>query len=105
VYTASALGTSLAAFAVITALADRYRESSVVEALRLAGQMSLSIYLTHVLVFNLVVDWLDLVQPGGLGGAILFAAAVWAGATATAIATYRRFGQGPAEYVYRRLTA
>ena len=105
VYTASALGTSLVAFAAITAVADRYSESPVIEALRLAGQMSLSIYITHVLVFNLVVDWLDIVQPGGLGSSLLFAVVVWAGATTAAVATYRRYGQGPAEYVYRRLTA
>ena len=105
VYTASALGTALLAFAAISWVAERYRDTAVVDALRRAGQMSLTIYIGHALVFNLLVDWLDLVEPGGLGTALGFALAYWATATALAVAYHRRFGQGPLERVYRRLTA
>ena len=61
-YVASALGTALIAFAAISL--DRRpssRPAAVVDALRRAGQMSLTIYLAHALVFNLLVDWLDIV--------------------------------------------
>ena len=105
-YTASALGTALMAFAVDhvdrRALSRRTGRST---CLRRAGQMSLSIYIAHALVFNLLVDWLDIVDPGGLATALSFAAhRTGCLATAAAVAYHRRFGQGPAEYVYRKLT-
>jgi uncharacterized membrane protein YeiB len=104
VYTASALGTALIAFAVVSWVADQLHDTWPVDALRRAGQMSLTIYLAHALVFNLLVDWLDLVTPGGIGTALTFAAVYWLTATAAAVAYQRRFGRGPAEIVYRRLT-
>jgi len=103
-YTASALGTALLAFAAITWLAERHCDAPVVDALRRAGQMSLTIYIAHALVFNLLVDWLDVVDPRGLGTALTFAAGYWLIATALAVAYHRRFGQGPAEIAYRKLT-
>ena len=36
--------------------------------------MSLTLYVAHGLVFNLVVDWLGWIEPGGLGRALTFAA-------------------------------
>ena len=104
VYVASALGTALLAFAAISWVADRYEQTVVVDALRRAGQLSLSIYLAHALVFNLLVDWLDVVRPRGLGTALAFATVVWLAATAGAVAYQRRHGRGPAEVVYRKLT-
>jgi uncharacterized protein len=103
-YTASALGTSLLAFAAISWLADRFAAHPVIEALQLAGQMSLSIYLAHALVFNVLVTQLDLIEPAGLGRALTFAIVLWLIATAAAIAYARRYGRGPAERLYRALT-
>ncbi len=75
VYTMSALGTALLAFTVISWSAERYRQSQVVDWLRRAGQMSLSIYIAHALVFCLLVDWLDIVTPGGIATSLAFASA------------------------------
>jgi uncharacterized membrane protein YeiB len=105
VYVASALGTALIAFGAISWLADRFERSSAIDMLRRAGQLSLTIYLGHAFVFNLLVDWIDVIEPAGVGRALAFAAAYWATATALAVAYQRRHGRGPAEYVYRRLTA
>lgn len=104
VYTANALGTALLAFAAISWLADRFSGHSVVTALQQAGQMSLTIYLAHALVFNVIVNRLGLVEPGGLGTALAFALVFWLAATAAAIAYERRYGRGPAERLYRALT-
>lgn len=104
-YTASALGTALLAFAAITWVADRYASTPAVDALRRAGQTTLTIYVSHALVFNLLVDWLDVVEPGGLATSLGFAWAYWLVVTAAAIAYHRRFGRGPVERLYRRLTA
>ena len=104
-YTMSALGTALLAFTAVWWLAERYRETTVIDWLRRAGQMSLSIYIAHALVFCLLVDWLDVVSPGGLGTSLLFALAYWLISTAAAVAYHQRFGRGPAEYVYRKLAS
>jgi len=102
-YTMSALGTALLAFTVVWWLAERYRETTMADWLRRAGQMSLSIYIAHALVFCLLVDWLDIVKPGALATSLTFALAYWLISTAAAVAYHKRFGRGPAEYVYRKL--
>lgn len=103
-YTASALGTALVAFGLVTWLADRFAGTGPVRVLAEVGRVSLSVYVAHALVFNLVVDWLGWVRPAGVVTALVFAFAVWVGSAAAAIAWRRRFGQGPFEYAYRRLT-
>ncbi len=104
VYVASALGTALLVFVVISWLADQFRDTAIVDALRRAGQMSLTIYLAHAFVFNLLVDTLDVLQPGGISTSLTAAVVFWVAATAAAVAYQRRYGRGPAEIVYRRLT-
>ena len=104
VYTASALGTALVAFAVISALADRFVSSPVVQLLRRSGQLSLTIYVLHALVFKLLVDWSDVVDPDGIALALGLAVAYWLVALVAAAAYQRRFGRGPAEQIYRFLT-
>ncbi len=98
-YTVSALGTALVAYGAVSWLAER--RGAWLEPFRRAGQMSLTTYVAHILVFNLLVDWMDLVEPGGLGTALAFAAAFWVVAIVGADAWHRHFGRGPAERVYR----
>jgi uncharacterized membrane protein YeiB len=99
VYVASALGTSLLAYVSIDWLAERFPVAT--DPLRRTGQLTLSLYLAHVLVFNLLVDWLGWVRPAGTTSALAFAAGFWIAALAVATWWQRRFGRGPAEYVYR----
>jgi uncharacterized membrane protein YeiB len=105
VYVASALGTSLIAFAGISWLADRATgpAAAVVEVLRQAGQMTLTLYIAHILIFNLVVDWLGWVEPGGLATALTFALLFWVVAIVLGAMWHRRYGRGPAERVYRAI--
>jgi uncharacterized protein len=102
-YTASALGTALIAFAAISWLADRFVDTVPIEVLRHAGAMTLTLYIAHGLVFNLVVDWLGWIDPGGLARALAFAAVYWAIAIAAAWWWHARRGIGPAEWLYRQL--
>jgi uncharacterized membrane protein YeiB len=104
VYTASALGTALLAFLAISWVADRFADTPVIDTLRRAGQMSLTIYLAHALAFNLSVDTLEIIEPDGLSTAIASAVVFWLAATAAAVVYQRRFGRGPVEQLYRRLT-
>jgi uncharacterized protein len=104
VYTASALGTALIAFGAITWIADRFGEVRVVDWLRRAGQMSLTIYVVHALVFEVVVNQFDLVQPGGITTSLTFAWTFWVVAILAAGAYQQRFGRGPFEQAYRAIT-
>jgi uncharacterized membrane protein YeiB len=98
-YVGSALGTALVAYACIDWLAERF--PGPLDPLRRAGQMTLTLYLAHVLVFNLVVRRLGWIEPTGLDVSLVFALAFWVGAIAAAATWQRRFGVGPAERVYR----
>jgi uncharacterized membrane protein YeiB len=102
-YTLSAAGTAVAAFGIITWLAERSRDSQPVQVLARAGQMTLTLYFAHVLVFNLVVDWLGWVSGTGLDTALTFAAVFWALAIALGSWWRRLVGIGPAEWVYRKI--
>jgi uncharacterized membrane protein YeiB len=102
-YTSSSLGTALLAFVAISWIADRYSTTRTVDALRRAGQMSLTIYLAHALAFNLMVDTLEIIEPRGIGTAMVCTAVFWVGATTLAVRYQRRYGRGPAERLYRRL--
>jgi uncharacterized membrane protein YeiB len=103
VYTASALGTALLAYGAISWLAERHTGSAWVRVLGDAGAMSLTLYVAHALVFLLVVDRLGWVRSTGLDTALVFASGYWVAAIALGSWWHRRFGIGPAEWLYRKL--
>ena len=83
-YTASALGTALLAVALITAIAERFETSAAIDSLRRAGQLSLTVYIAHAVVFEVVVDQLELVGIESVVEAIVVAV-VGGGPTANTI--------------------
>lgn len=101
IYVASALGTALVAYVVVDVVAERFTEAT--DPLRRAGQMSLTLYLLHIVVFNFVVDWMGWIEPAGLTTALLFSGGFWITAIVLANVWHRRFGRGPAERVYRAI--
>jgi uncharacterized protein len=102
-YVMSALGTSLLAFAVIGRLAEHLAHEPVVDGLRRAGQASLTIYVLHALVFNLLVDTLGWVD-GGFPTALVLAVVVWTNGTVAAAIWLTDHRRGPFEQVYRSIT-
>ena len=102
-YVASALGTALIAFAAIYTIATTFRSTSIVKVLAGAGQMTLTLYIAHTLVFNYIVNWHDWVKPSGLDLALTFAAVYWIIAIAIGSVWHRRLHVGPAEWVYRKI--
>ena len=104
-YTASALGTALTAFTLIYTVANRFARSAIVTFLAHAGQMSLTLYVLHALVFNFVVNWQGWIRPAGLDLALTFAAGFWIVAIVAGSMWHRRFGTGPVEWLYRKLGA
>jgi uncharacterized membrane protein YeiB len=99
VFVASALGTALIAYAAIDWLAVRFPVAT--DPLRRAGQLTLTLYLAHILVFNFIVDWVDWIDPAGLDTALTFALGFWIVGILAAVGWSRHFGRGPAERLYR----
>jgi uncharacterized protein len=104
VYVAETLGVALLALAIIGTLAERHRAAPVVVALAATGRTTLTLYVGHVLVFELLVDRLEVVRPTGLDTALLFALGYWLVGIAVAVLVQARFGIGPCEWLYRRVS-
>jgi uncharacterized protein len=101
-YTLCALGSSITAFCVIGWIAKATRSNVVTRALAAAGRTTLTLYILHALVFNAVVTRWHLIRPAGLDVALAFAGGFWLVAIVAAALWQRRFGIGPAEWVYRK---
>jgi uncharacterized membrane protein YeiB len=97
----STLAVALIAFCCISFVTDSRANGRAVTFLARTGQMTLSIYLAHVLVFNLVVNWLNWVRPTGLDTALVLSLAFYVVAVPASSQYFRRFGIGPCERVYR----
>ncbi len=101
-YSLTTIGSSIMAVCIIGWLAERTSHATTTRALAAAGQMTLTLYVGHVLVFNLLVNKLEWIEPDGLGTALLFAAAYWLIAVVAAVVWLRAFKIGPLEWLYRR---
>jgi uncharacterized membrane protein YeiB len=104
-YSVTALGTAIVAASAVGWIAARTAASPITRALAVTGRTTLTLYVLHVLMFNLLVDWLEWVHPAGLGTALVFALSFWLFAIVAANAWHRRFAFGPLEWVYRRFSA
>ncbi len=100
-YTIGTLGSSVAVFCVVSWAAERTSASWLTQAFQRAGQMTLTLYVAHVLVFKALVDWSGNIGATGLDTALTFAVWFWALAIAAAAMWHWMFGQGPLERLYR----
>lgn len=101
-YTLSALGSAIAAFGIVSVVAERWQSTPPVVALQRAGQLTLTIYVLHILVFNEIVERRGWVGPTGLDTSLALALGFWVAAIALAAWWHHRLGRGPLERVYRR---
>lgn len=91
------------AFIGVSAVAERFHSAPMVVALQRAGQLSLTLYLGHVLFYYAIVEWFGWGVGTGLGAAISLALAYWVIAIVIGSWWHHRVGPGPAEWVYRRI--
>ena len=103
-YSLTTVGSTLLAIVLIGAAAQATSRSFITRALGVAGRNTLTLYVGHVLVFNLLVTDVEWVRPGGLGTALLLALGYWVCAVALAVLWNSRVGIGPLEWVYRRFS-
>lgn len=101
-YTIGALGSSLVVFCIISAIADRFPTAPATQVFQHAGQMTLTLYVGHVLFFNALVDWYHMVGSTGLDTALVLSLAYWLLAIAFGAWWHRFIGTGPLEWVYRK---
>jgi uncharacterized membrane protein YeiB len=101
-YTLCALGSAITFFCLIGWIAEVTRSSVVTRAFVSAGRMTLTLYILHALVFNLVVNRWQLIRPSGLDVDLVFAGGFWVVAIVVAALWKERFAYGPAEWIYRR---
>ena len=102
-YTVSTAAITVVAFVVISQFAEKYQHQKIVVHLQRSGQLTLSLYLLHVLIFYIFVDWAKLISSSGLDTALLFAAGFWVFAITIASRWQHHFGQGPVERLYRAI--
>lgn len=100
-YSIGTLGSSIAVFCIVSWIAERARHNVLVVALQRAGQLTLTLYVLHVLAFNEIVDQRHWIEPFSLGAALAFAGAFWVCAIALGAWWQRLLGQGPLERIYR----
>jgi len=100
-YVVGTLGSALVAFCAIAWLADRFPTAWLTGVFQHAGQMTLTLYVCHVVVFNAFVHWWGLVTDTGLDTALIFATAFWIGAIVLGALWHRTLGMGPLERYYR----
>jgi uncharacterized membrane protein YeiB len=102
-YTLSTAAIAVIAFLVISQLSEKYQHKKMVTHLQRSGQITLSLYLLHVLVFYVFVNWTHMITPTGLDTALIFAGIFWVFAITIASWWEHHFGQGPAERLYRAI--
>lgn len=100
-YTLGTMGIAVAAYCLISWLAERFAGGAPVFALAATGRTTLTLYVLHALVFNGFVNWWHWVGPTGLDTALLFAIGFWIVAIALAAWWQRFIGIGPLERLYR----
>lgn len=103
-YIVSTLAIAVLAVIAISTLAEHHAMNALIVAFRRAGQLSLSLYLGHVLFYYAVVDWFGWWTGTGLGSALGLSATYWILGITAAPWWHHRLGPGPAEWLYRRLS-
>ena len=95
------LATAVVALCLVSLVVERTSHLALTQLLARAGRMTLSVYLLHVIFFNLVVHQLHWVGGTGLDTALVLSLSFYVVALLLASGWNKHFGLGPAERVYR----
>ena len=95
------LATAVVALCLVSFMVERAPHLALTQLLARAGRMTLSVYLLHVIFFNLVVHQLHWVGGTGLDTALVLSLVFYVVALLLASGWNKHFGLGPAERVYR----
>ena len=95
------LATAVVALCLVSFMVERASHLALTQILARAGRMTLSVYLLHVVFFNLVVHRLHWVGGTGLDTALVLSMSFYVVALMLSSGWNKHFGLGPAERVYR----
>ena len=95
------LATAVVALCLVSLVVERASHLGLTQLLARAGRMTLSVYLLHVIFFNLVVHRLHWVGATGLDTALVLSLLFYVVALMLSSWWNKHFGLGPAERVYR----
>ena len=95
------LATAVVALCLVSLVVERVPQLALTQLLSRAGRMTLSVYLLHVVFFNLVVHRLHWVSATGLDTALVLSLSFYVAALVLSSWWNKHFGLGPAEHVYR----
>jgi uncharacterized membrane protein YeiB len=95
------LATAVVALCLVSFIVERTPHLALTQLLARAGRMTLSVYLLHVVFFNLLVHQLHWVGGTGLDTALVLSLSFYVVALLLASGWNKHFGLGPAERVYR----
>ena len=95
------LATAVVALCLVSLVVERASHLALTQLLARAGRMTLSVYLLHVVFFNLLVHQLHWVGDTGLDTALVLSMSFYVVALLLASGWNKHFGLGPAERVYR----
>jgi len=95
------LATAVVTLCLVSFIVERTPQLAFIQLLVRAGRMTLSVYLFHVVFFNLVVRRLHWVGATGLDTALVLSLSFYVVALLLASRWNKHFGLGPAERVYR----
>ena len=102
-YTLTSAAIAIISFLVISQVAEKYHKNRLIVHLQRSGQVTLSLYLLHVLIYYVFVEWSSMITATGLDTALVFAGVFWLFAITIASWWQHHFGQGPAERLYRAI--
>ena len=95
------LATAVVALCLVSLVVERVPQLALTQLLARAGRMTLSVYLLHVVFFNLVVHRLHWVGATGLDTALVLSLSFYVAALVLSGWWNKHFRLGPAEHVYR----
>lgn len=102
-YTLTSAAIAIIAFLLISQATERLHKNRLIVHLQRSGQVTLSLYLLHVLIYYVFVEWTSMITATGLDTALIFAGVFWLFAIMIASWWQHHFGQGPAERLYRAI--
>jgi uncharacterized membrane protein YeiB len=95
------LATAVVALCLVSLVVEHTSHLALTQLLTRAGRMTLSVYLLHVVFFNLLVHRMHWVGATGLDTALVLSLLFYVVALMLASGWNKYFGLGPAERVYR----
>lgn len=95
------LATAIVALCLVSFVVEHAPQTRLTQFLARAGRMTLTMYVLHVLFFNLIVHHLHWVGATGLDTALVLSLSFYVVALISASGWNKYFGLGPAERAYR----